>query len=376
MRFLLVANAPGSLVNFRLDFIKSVQAAGYEVHVACPQMDEAIKENIILEQQGVVMHSVAMSRVGLNPLSDFLTLWSLFRLMRKVQPSIFLGYTIKPVVWGSLAAFFARVPKRFSLITGLGYAFVDDEIPSIKRRFVRVAVEKLYLLSLSCCSRIFFQNPDDEQLFRDFKIIKNSTLTTVVKGSGVNLAHFKVRPLPEKPIFLLIARLIVDKGIREYASAAILLKARYPEVQFKLVGYLDENPKSIAQVELDSWVSTGAIEYLGKLSDVRPVLSAASVFVLPSFYREGIPRTILEALAMGRAIITTDTPGCRETVVHGVNGFFVRSKSVDELAGAMEQLILNPDLVIRMGAASHDLAVRDFDVNKVNVSMLNGMGVK
>ena len=375
MIFLIIANSPNSLLNFRLNLIQSIQAAGYTVHAACPIPEEPEIEKSMLAQHGVTLHQVPMSRTGLNPFSDLATLHSLYKLMRAQRPAVVMGYTIKPVIWGSLAAFLAKIPNRFALITGLGYVFVDDAQVSKKHRLIRGIVESLYSLALNRCARIFFQNPDDELLFRQLKIIKRSVPSTVVKGSGVDLSHFEAAALPEKPVFILIARLLIDKGVRQYAQAAAQLKAKYPNTKFKLVGYLDENPKSIKQAELDSWIASGDIEYLGKLSDVRPALASASVFVLPTFYREGIPRTILEALAMGRAVITTDAPGCRETVVHGVNGYLVEPRSVADLLNAMEKLIVDPALIIEMGAASLKLARDDFDVEKVNIQMLLGMNI-
>lgn len=376
MRFLLAANASGSLVNFRLDLILAMQGAGYDVHVVSPDIVVGSYEYERLIALGVVPHSLSMSRSGINPFVDLIMLWSLFRLMLSIKPDIFMGYTIKPVIWGSLAAFLARVPGRYALITGLGYAFVDVENSGRKRKLVRFFVERLYSFSLRFCSKIFFQNPDDERLFRDLGILIDSASTVVVKGSGVNLSYFYRAPLPRQVVFIMISRLLVDKGVREYAGAASLLKRRFPWVRFKLVGYLDDNPETVSQVELDSWVSSGVIDYLGRLSDVRPAIASASVFVLPTFYREGIPRTLLEALAMGRAIITTDMPGCRETVIDGVNGFLVSPRSVEALVAALEKLILRPELLINMSCASHQLAVDNFDVHKVNAVMLQEMGVQ
>lgn len=376
MTFLLIANAPSSVVNFRFDLIKAIQAKGLQVHVVCSGMDSDCPERTLLQDLGVPVHDVPMSRTGLNPFSDLRSCWALWRLMRRIKPEWVLGYTIKPVIWGSIAAFLARVPQRFALITGLGYAFVESGAVSKKRALVRRAAQFLYRIALNRCRRVFFQNPDDEALFRQLGILNIATASTVVKGSGVNLAHFTPAPLPEIPTFLLIARLLIDKGVRAYAEAAERLKAEYPDARFMLVGYLDENPESITQAELDRWIADGFIDYLGKLSDVRPAMAVASVFVLPTFYREGIPRTILEALAMGRAVITTDAPGCRETVIEGENGFLVQPKSVDELVDAMEKLILHPEFVTSMGKASYQLALDDFDVHKVNATMLKGMRIK
>lgn len=224
-----------------------------------------------------------------------------------------------------------------------------------------------------------FQNPDDEVLFRKMAILKPSTASKVVNGSGVNVSEYAVAPFPVVdlapcPRFLLIARLLVDKGIREYAQAAAIIKAKYPQAQFDLVGWIDDNPNAIQQHELDDWISSGLFNFWGKLGDVKPVIAACAIYVLPS-YREGTPRTVLEAMAMGRPIITTDAPGCRETVVDGLNGYLVPVKAVDELAQAMEKFIVNPALITQMGAASRQLAEEKFDVNAVNQVMLREMGI-
>lgn len=372
MVFLLIANACNSVVNFRLDLIKAIQASGQQVHVACPDISADSFEGQVLLDIGVHIHKIPINRAGLNPIADLKTFWSLYRLIFRIQPNRVLCYTIKPVIWGSLAAFVARVPQRYSLISGLGYAFVEEKATSIKRALIKRIARFLYRLALNRCQGVFFQNPDDEALFRNLSILKNKTKSIVVKGSGVNLSHFIEAPLPKEPVFILIARLLIDKGVREYAEAAKQLKVTYPQANFKLVGYIDENPQSIAQEELDSWVEGGALDYLGKLNDVRPALAEASVFVLPS-YREGTPRSALEALAMGRAIITTNAPGCRETVVHGKNGYLVQPKSTYQLAEAMEKLILRPKLIEQMGQESLRKVKEEFDVHKVNVVMLKNM---
>lgn len=373
MTFLLIANSLSSVLNFRFDLIKAIQAKGYAVHVAAPEQDAAMQAK--LEAAGVVYHQVNISRAGLNPVQDLKTLWQLYRLMRQVKPQKVLGYTIKPVVYGSLAAWLARVEGRYSLIAGLGYAFTDDGEKSLKRSLVNWVAKFLYRLALNRCDKVFFQNPDDEALFRKLGILKPATASQVVNGSGVNLNHFAPAPLPERPSFVLIARLLYDKGIREYAAAAKQLKAKYPHASFNLVGGLDENPKSVTQAELDEWSAGGYINYIGQVSDVRPALADASVMVLPS-YREGTPRSVLEAMAMGRAVVTTDAPGCKETVretAKGNNGFLVQPQSVESLIEAMEQLIINPELNKQMGEASLLLAKEVFDVNKVNAEMLAGM---
>lgn len=199
--------------------------------------------------------------------------------------------------------------------------------------------------------------------------------SSIVNGSGVDLSDYSLAPLPSKPCFLLIARLLGDKGVREYAEAAQVVKSVHPEVVFRLVGWIDDNPDAISQRELDQWVDSGLLEFLGKLDDVRPAIADCSVYVLPS-YREGTPRTVLEAMAMGRAVITTDAPGCRETVVDGDNGFLVPVKDVDALADAMMKMIYSAGLVARMGERSRRIAETKYDVHRVNASMLEGMGIQ
>ena len=196
-----------------------------------------------------------------------------------------------------------------------------------------------------------------------------------MNGSGVDVAEYSVAPLPDKPCFLLIARLLGDKGVREYAQAAQLVKAVYPQAVFRLVGWIDDNPDAITQRELDQWVDSGLLDFLGRLHDVRPAISDCSVYVLPS-YREGTPRTVLEAMAMGRAVITTDAPGCRETVVDGDNGFLVPVNDVNALADAMIKMIDTPGLAASLGERSRRIAEEKYDVHKVNTAMLEGMGIQ
>ena len=206
------------------------------------------------------------------------------------------------------------------------------------------------------------------------KLLDSSAKSMVVNGSGVDVTSFSVAVLPPKLCFLMIARFLGDKGIREYADAARRVKAIHPNVTFSLVGWIDDNPDAIKNEELDKWVAEGIIEYQGRLSDVRPSIMDCSVYVLPS-YREGTPRTVLEAMSMGRAIITTDAPGCRETVTHGVNGFLVPIKNVESLVSSMLYYVENPVQLTIMGAASRAIAEDKYDVHKVNAVMVNEMFV-
>ncbi len=372
--FLLVASYAFSITNFRLELLKRLVEQGFEVHVTAP--DILTNQGVLskLKPLGVVIHEYDLQRTGLNPLRDLQSLWQLNQLMRTIKADYMLAYTIKPVVYGLLAARLAGVSQRFALITGLGFAAAGDSALSVFS--VKKLARYLYRLALKQAQVIFFQNADDRAHFLAQNVINSAQQTVVVNGSGVDLTLFAEQPLPESLSFLLIARLLVDKGIREYAQAARRLKQQYPHVSVGLVGWIDdENSSAISQSELQTWINDGVIEFFGRLDDVRPALEQSSVFVLPSAYPEGVPRTILEALAVGRAIITTDTAGCRETVVQGENGFLVPVRDSESLYQAMLHFIQQPEDVSRMGSLSRRLAEQKFDVHKVNQAMLKGMGI-
>lgn len=379
MRFLLTASYPASILKFRGALIAAIQQSGFEIHIAAPEFNHYPEERDSLVALGYIVHDIPMQRTGTNPVADLGTLFSLYRLIKTIKPDYVIGYTIKPVIYGLLAAKIAKVPHRFALITGLGYAFQGADTQNYKKSNLQKLMHQLYSTALSSAQIVFFQNPDDEALFKKMNILKPTASTKVVNGSGVDISEYNVLPFPisnnkPSPRFLLIARLLGDKGVREYAQAATLVKAKYPQAQFDLVGWIDDNPDSIQQQELDSWIDDCLFTFWGKLTDVQPAIAASSVYVLPS-YREGTPRTVLEAMAMGRPIITTDAPGCRETVIDGNNGYLVPLKAIDELAAAMEKFILNPELITTMGKASRKLAEDKFDVNAVNKAMLDAMGL-
>ncbi|NNH38969.1 glycosyltransferase family 4 protein [Acinetobacter terrae] len=376
MKFLMICSYLPSALNFRGKLLEAIQAKGYEIHVFAPDLTDFADELNQLQQLGYQIHEIPMQRTGTNPIKDLNTLMEMYRLIRQIKPDVVLSYTIKPLIYGTLAAWLAKVPKRFALITGLGYAFQNVE--SGKRSLFQKMVYGLYAQALKHADKVFFQNPDDLKLFRDMHLLEANKPTVVVNGSGVNVQNFDVMPLPlneqgiVKASFLLIARLLGDKGVREYAEAARIIKAKYPETEFHLVGWIDDNPSAISQAELDTWVSEKTVNYWGKLSDVRPAISASSVYVLPS-YREGTPRTVLEAMAMGRAVITTDAPGCRETVSNGLNGYLVGVKSVDDLVQAMQYFIEDPKLIAYMGQRSREIALNKYDVHQVNKHMMTEM---
>lgn len=373
-RVLVIAGFSPSLINFRGALLASLVEAGHEVHAAAPGLDEDETSASQLHAMGVQTHSVDLQRTGMNPIQDLRSLVRFCGLMRRLRPHTVLAYTIKPVVWGGIAARIMRVPRFFALITGLGYAFTGDAHGT--RLIAQRLAHALYRVSLRKAAGVIFQNPDDAAEFRSRGLLPDGLTEAVVNGSGVDLARFANTPLPDAPCsFVMIARLLGDKGVREYAAAAAVLKDRGAPAQVHLVGAPDTNADSISADEAQSWHGDGRLVWHGHLADVRPAIAAAHVVVLPSYYREGTPRTILEGMAMGRAIITTDAPGCKETVKHGENGFLVPIRDARALADAMQQFVDAPALVSTMGQKSSEIAREKYDVHKVNAVMLRIMGL-
>lgn len=380
MKFLLISSFLPSVLNLRSKLLEDIQQKGYEIHIVAPNLKESTSDLKRLESRGYKVHEAFLQRTGINPVADIKTLFSLYKVIRFIRPDYVLAYTIKPVIYGLMAAWLAKTPYRFALIPGIGYAFQNVDQEGTSRTFFQKAVHLLYKQALSHTNKVFFQNPDDYNLFNSLHLIGNSTLPVIVNGSGVHVDDFPLVELPRnnngdlKISFLLIARLLGDKGIREYVEAAKVIRKSYPDIEFHLVGWIDTNPSAITKNELDIWITENTITYWGKLDDVRPVIAQSSVYVLPS-YREGTPRTVLEAMSMGRAIITTDAPGCRETVVHGENGFLVEVKSVKSLVDAMKQFIDKPELIEKMGKSSREIVLNKYDVHLINNHMIKEMGL-
>ena len=369
MRILIIGGLARSLINFRSPLIKTLVELGHEVITCAPDAPPDVRAG--LAALGARYRHVPLVRAGLNPLADLQTLRALRRLFREQQPDRVMAYTAKPVIYACLAARGCGRPPVHAMITGLGYGFGGL---SRRQRLIGTIVQGLYRLALRRAAGVMFQNPDDRDLFVAAGLVPPTLPVTLINGSGVDLAAYPPCPLPDGQVFLLIARLLADKGLREYQRAARRLKERYPRARFLLAGDLDPNPLRIGAAELVAWQADGAIEYLGQLDDVRPAFAAARVYVMPS-YREGTPRTVLEAMAMGRPIVTTDAPGCRETVIDGVNGFLVPVRDDAALETALERFILDPSLAERMGRESLAIAREKYDVHKVNAVIMTAMGV-
>ncbi|MCK9994863.1 MAG: glycosyltransferase family 4 protein [Candidatus Krumholzibacteria bacterium] len=368
-RILVIASFTPSLVLFRGDMLAEFRARGHEVICCSPAPDPRTLKQ--LEDLEVSHLEFRLQRTGMNPLADLTAMRDLRHIMAEIRPDHVLSYTIKPVIYGSLAAGMQKVPAIHAMITGLGTTFLGS---GLKGTLLNSFARFMYRAALKKCRTVFFQNRDDRQLFLDGGLVdKNKTV--MINGSGVNLERFPSEPVPEgRQEFLMIGRLIRDKGIREFVAAVRLVKSRHPDVVFRVVGMFDNHPGSITRRQMDEWTAEGLLTYDGPTDDVRSALASCTVYCLPS-YREGMPRSVLEAMATGRAIITTDAPGCRDTVDEGENGFLVPVRDPEALAAAMERFIAEPDLARRMGEVSRGLAEEKFDVRRVNEKILDSMGL-
>lgn len=364
---IITSHAP-SLINFRFNLIKSFIENGVEVLTIAPNFDNGIRAT--LSPLGVKTIDCSMARAGMNPVHDIWSTWKLFSLLRNIKPDITLGYFIKPVIFGSIAARLAGVPKRFAMIEGLGFVFTTDANSlNLKRRVLKHLVMLLYKLGIFCAHRVIFLNPDDQAELINARILPASK-SFLLGGIGVDLAQWPLTPPFVKPVtFLLVARLLRAKGIFEYANAARIVKKKHSNVRFILLGGLDENPSSITTAEVQVWVNEGTLEWHGHVP-VQSWLKQTSVFVLPS-YREGVPASTQEAMAMGRPVITTNVPGCRETVIDGLNGYLVPVRDPQALAEKMCFFVENPERIRTMGLESRRIAEERFDVYKINQKLID-----
>lgn len=348
---LVCSNYAWTLVNFRLSLLRALAAEGYQVHVLT-QFDGTENK---LGELGIELHDLRIDRKGINPWRDALTFFHILHVLRALRPQAIINFTIKPVIYGGLAARMLGVPC-IGTITGLGTAFIRDN-------WLTRLVEGLYRASQRRAQRVFFQNHDDMALFQARGLVPAGRMERL-PGSGVDLSHFQPQPLPagKEVRFLLIARLLWDKGVGEFADAARQVRALHPHARFQLLGPLGVvNRTAISRKQVDAWVAEGVVEYLGETDDVRPFIAQAHCVVLPS-YREGLPRSLLEAAAMGRPLIASDSAGCRDVVEDGANGYLCRVRDADDLARKMEQfLALGPEQWLALGQASRTKVEREFD---------------
>lgn len=342
-RIILAANSAWNIANFRGGLVQALAANGYDPVVVAPADADSVEQR--LAELPIERVPVRVQRSGLNVLADFRLLLSYRRILKQTQAAAFLGFTIKPNIYGCLAARSLGIPALAN-ISGLGTVF-------IKPGPLLLLVTRLYRAAFRRAAVVFFQNPDDRSLFVERRIVR-AEQAALLPGSGIDLERFTPVPMPSGPLtFLLIARVLADKGVREFVEAARLLRPSLPDARFQLLGPIDhENRTAIPLAEVQSWVDEGTIEYLGETGDVRPFIEKASAVVLPS-YREGLPRSLLEAGGMGRSLIATDVPGCREVVEEGVNGFLCAARDAGSLAEAMRRFAdLRVEQQRAMGAAA------------------------
>lgn len=370
MKILILSSLSWSLVNFRGALIAQMAADGHDVVACAPDAEPEVVG--ALSRMSVRFRLTRMARAGTNPLRDLMTLASYVRLMRQERPDVVVAYTQKPIIYGGLATRFFGRARFYAIMSGLGYVFSDE---AVARRGLRRLVSMLYRTGVRHARCIFVFNGEDRRTMLANGIVDDRQRVVQVPGSGVDVKHYAAQPMPPGAMtFLMMGRLMRDKGVGEYIAAARLARARWPEARFLLLGRPEtENPTGYTVEEMQAWQDEGVVELLAETRDVRPCLASAHVFVLPSYYREGLPRTILEALATGRPVITTDMPGCREPIEQGHNGFLVPPRDVKALSNAVERFLECPALLQPMGEAARQSAVNFYDVECVNRQLLSEM---
>ncbi|WP_374301322.1 glycosyltransferase family 4 protein [Paracoccus sp. (in: a-proteobacteria)] len=372
-KVVVIASLGWSLINFRLELLRRIMANGHDLLVLSPEIDEATAA--ALRAENIRFRQIPMSRTGVNPVSDVVTLQAILRILLREKPDLVLPYTMKPIVYGALAGRLAGV-RTTPLFTGLGYAF-NDPAPAGRRRLIRDIVVRLHRLALRRVSIAFCYNDAEERDIRAFGLVPPHARLVRVPGSGVDTRHFAASEPPADPVrFLFVGRLLKSKGAEILVEAARLLRAEGARFDLCLLGPTDSNPDAVPAETLAAWRTEGIADLPGATRDVRPWLREASVFVLPTMLREGVPRSILEAMSSGRAVITTDAPGCGSTISDGVSGFVVPVNDAAALAAAMRRFIEAPGLIARMGRAARAQVAANNDVHDINRLILTSIGLE
>lgn len=366
MKVVLLGTTAACVLGFRADLIQALVAKGDEVYAFALDYNDAARAQV--RAWGAHPVDYVFSRTGVNPVSDLWNTWRLAGQLRHIRPDVVLSYFSKPVVFGTLAARLAGCKRRIGMLEGLGYTFTQGPNGFSKKASLLRAIQVfLYRLSFPLLERIIFLNPDDPRDLVERYGLRVAKVS-VLGGIGLDLQQYPFSEPRATPVsFIFVGRLLAEKGIHEYVGAARLVRQQHPGTEFVVLGGLDAaNPGALSQQELDVLIQEKLVVYPGHVNNVQDWLIAASVFVLPSYYREGVPRSTQEAMAMGRAVITTDVPGCRETVVDGVNGYLVRPWSAEDLAQRMMQFVEHPEQAVQMGRESFRLAQERFDARHAN----------
>ncbi|RYU44038.1 glycosyltransferase family 1 protein [Aliivibrio finisterrensis] len=357
-KLLFIVNVDWFFISHRLPIALSALKQGFEVHIACALTDK----REMLEKYGIIVHPLELSRSGVGLFSELKTLNSLYSIISSVQPDLTHCVTIKPVLYGNIIARFLKTSVRISSISGLGYVFIAN---GFKAKLFRFFISSLYKLALKNSQAVIFQNSSDRDVLKDLGALKEEQ-EVFIRGSGVDLNQYSVTREPaDDMVVMLIARLLIDKGVNEFAQAAKIISSQRSDIRMVLVGDADlENPKSISPVQIRKWADTGILEHWGYSHDVVRTIAQSNIMVLPS-YREGLPKSLVEAAACGRAVITTDVPGCRDAIEPNETGLLVPSKSTEELAEAIIKLADNEPLRHELASNGRKLAESEFDINNV-----------
>ena len=371
MKIILIGGVPESLVRFRGPLIERFVSLGHDVLAMAGSAHEPTTRE--LERLGARFATFPLGRSRTGPFEDLATCYRLAAVFRAERPDLVLAYTAKPVVWGGIAARLAGVPAFHALVTGLGGQFAGEGGGA--RRWLGGLLERLYRLALARARTVTFQNEEDRQTFVSCGIVERGQ-TRRVHGSGVDLSQYPPSPLPGgAPVFLMVARFLAAKGVREYAAAARLTAREFPDARFLLVGVAESGPLAVPLAEIEAWHEEGVLEHLGYLDDVGEAMAGCHVFVLPSYYGEGLPRTILEAMATGRPVLTCDNVGCRDAVEHDGNGLVVPPRDGRALARGMQELLARRDEWPAMADRGLALARERYDVHRVNDELVEILGL-
>jgi len=376
VQIVLIGTVASSFYGFRSDLIRELYKKGHIVYAFTSEYSDADLRKI--ENLGAIPVTYDLNRGGLNPLADIKATYLLAKKIKEISPDLVFSYFTKPVIFGTLAAKWAKVPKIIGMLEGLGYTFTDQpEGFSPKTKLIRNLQIFLYRIALPYLDQLIFLNPDDPvDLLEKHNLYVKAV--NILGGIGLNLESYPFRPIPKAPVnlnFLFIGRLLKEKGIHEFVAAAKLVKEKYPKTIFTVLGAIDKsNLGALSEDQVSNLKQAGIIEYPGHVSNIQEWIVKSDVFVLPS-YREGVPRSTQEAMAIGRAVITTDVPGCRETVIDGINGFIVPRWNPEKLAEKMIYFIEHPEKTQVMGEASHKIAIEKFDASKVNQKLMDILGL-
>lgn len=375
MKIAIISNTDWYIWQFRKGLLKSLKERGHDVYAISPKGDYVR----LIESLGVVHIPITVESKGMNPLKDLKILLDFCKIFKRKKFDLIHTFTIKPNIYGAIAGKLAGIPVVISSVVGLGYVFSKPN-NNLKTRFVNIIATRLYKIALRYSSYVLFQNQDDSEYFILSRLVDRRK-TQIIKSSGVNLIEYSPLAMDSatinrlkqglsingnKVVITMVSRLMWEKGVREFIEAAKILKSKFPEAFFLLVGSIDkENPSAISENYLREAEYNGYIKWLGHRDDVANILAISDIVTLPSYYREGVPKAILEAMAMEKPIVTTNNVGCKDTVEEGKNGFLVPVKDIDSLSDRIERLIVDKDLRIEFGKYGRLKAEREFDENIV-----------